>query len=317
MSQKRKREEEEDTAGEEEQNDVKRLKITPIATSKDKIKQPELAEQNVIPRICSAIILNGSTSSGKTTLLANLLTKKQFYKGWFDRIFLISPTGHTDDIQKYLELPEEDIIDDLGSAPEFIQALMDSQRDQIKKLGNDKAPQYCIIFEDCIGDTLLMATPQFIKCFIACRHYNFTTVISSQAFNVVPRRCRLQAMNVFFFKGSNSEVEVLSEEYCPPGYDKKQFMAMISWATAEDYAFLHINKRVPFKDRYRRNLDEIIVIDQFLQQVQNVAMDDNGNMMSGGKGGKGKNQNSGRKRKEPASSVPTQNSQVKKQKTST
>lgn len=234
------------------------LKINPIPTRKDKIKQPDLAKEDVIPRINSAALFIGHSGSGKTTLLANLLTRKEMYKKAFDEVFLISPTAKTDDIQGYLELDDDHIIDDLSEAPQFLRDLMDEQKAKIEKEGAHRAPLFCIIFDDVIANNELMKTAEFTKCFIACRHYNFTTFICAQSFKGVPRKCRLQANNIFFFRGSNSEMEAVLEDRSPPGLDKKTGMRMIEFATKEQYSFLHINMRVPMEERYRRNLDEII-----------------------------------------------------------
>lgn len=234
------------------------LKIKPIPTRKDKIKQPELAVQDVIPRINSAILLVGHSGSGKTTLLANLLLRKDMYKNAFTETYLISPTAKSDDIQKSLKLEDEFIIDDLKEAPELLREVMESQRADIEELGAHKAPLIAVVFDDVIGDNDLMNSPEFTKCFIACRHYNFTTFICSQSFKGVPRKCRLQANNVCFFRGSNSEMEAILEDRSPPHMNKKQGLSMIEFATKEPYSFLHINMRKPFETRYTRNLDETI-----------------------------------------------------------
>jgi hypothetical protein len=55
-------------------------------------------------------------------------------------------------------------------------------------------------------------------------------------------------------------MELLAEEFCPPGIHKRKFLQMIDDATKEKYSFLHINMRVPHQERYRRNLDEILEI---------------------------------------------------------
>ena len=235
------------------------LAIHPLPTRKDKIKQPTLAEANIIPRVNSSVLMVGASGSGKTTLLANLLTKKEFLGKAFDRVILISPTGKSDDIQKYLELPEEDIWSDMNEAADLLQPIMDEQDEIISEDGADKAPLIAIIFEDVIGDRELMKSPQFIKSFVANRHYNFTTFICSQSYTAVPRKCRMQAKNIFYFRGSNSETEKITEEYSPPGFSKKEFIQIIDYCTDEmKYDFLYINKNVPFAERYRKNLDVII-----------------------------------------------------------
>jgi ABC-type lipoprotein export system ATPase subunit len=48
----------------------------------------------------------GQSGSGKSVLLHNLMTRPEFYKDAFDKTFLISPTGESDDVQKQLLIPE-------------------------------------------------------------------------------------------------------------------------------------------------------------------------------------------------------------------
>lgn len=239
---------------------VKRLK-----TKKDKIKQPYLAERDVIPRITSCCLFVGGTGSGKTTLLANLVTNKDMLNAdkWYDETYLISPTGKTDDIQKHLDLDDDHILTDLEEAADILGDIMEEASEAIEEQGADKAPQRLIIFDDVVGNSELMSHPNFVKSFIACRHHNFTTMLCSQSWTAMPRKVRLQAQNIFLFPSSNSEMEKITEEYCPPGYDKKAFFALVKFATSDRYSFLHINKRVPFEVRYRKNLDEVIVLESY------------------------------------------------------
>jgi hypothetical protein len=236
------------------------LAITPIKTKKDKIKQPATAESGIIPKLTSNVLLVGCSGSGKTTLLTNFFTRKEFYKGWFDEIYLISPSAHTDDVQKELQVPDENIVDNLEEAPELIQSLMDSQRDEIEKEGADKAKQIALIYDDIVGASAeLLSTPQFVRSFIASRHFNFTTFLLVQSFTQAPRVSRLQCQNLFYFRGSNSEQELICEECCAPGLKKKEMGHLVDFATIEPYSFLHYTRRVAdARLRYRKNLDEII-----------------------------------------------------------
>ena len=204
--------------------------------------------------------MNGRTGAGKTTLLANLITKKQFHKNSFDRIFLVSPTGESDDIQTDLGIPKDDVITDPDEAPEFIQILMDSQTEQIAEHGAHRAPKYCLIYDDCIGYRDLLVNPVVQKSFYACRHFNFTTFMLTQSFTKVPRACRLQARSIFYFAGSNSEADLMADEFAPPGYNRKAFKKLLGDATREGYDFLHIQLRERPESRYRHNLGEIIPI---------------------------------------------------------
>ena len=235
--------------------------INPLETSKDKIKQPAAAEANIIPKLTSNVLFVGASGSGKSTLLVQLMTQPVFYAGWFDRVILISPTGRSDDVQGHLNLDEDDIIDDLDDAPKFIGELMEEQRNDIEDLGADKAKQIALIYDDCISHRDLMKSKEFVASFVASRHYNFTTMLCTQSYTRVPRVARLQCQSLFYFKGGNSEMELLSEEFAAPGFNKKRMFNLINFATADKYSFLHVNRREPFETRYRRNLDEIITLD--------------------------------------------------------
>jgi hypothetical protein len=250
------------------------LAIHNIPTSKDKIEQPELAahEDMFIPQLGFSTVISGKSGSGKSTLLTNLFTDPRFYgksekkpKGWFDKIFLFSPTANGDDVQKALGIPKNHVFTDLDEAPELLELILDSQQSKLDKAdGADKVPQYAILFDDIIGDVSFMNERAFTRCFYQVRHVNCTTFICTQHFKRVPRICRLQANFVFFFQGSQSEVEIVVEEFAPPQYSKDEFRQLVNDATAnKKFDFLTINMKVGWDKRFRRNLDEFIKLDRF------------------------------------------------------
>lgn len=256
----------------EKRGESQDLSISPIPTSKDKIKQPPLAahEDMYIPPIGSSVVISGKSGSGKSTLLARLLTDKRFYgrgrgkkHGWFDKVFLFSPTANGDDVQKSLGIDKKYVFTDLGEAPELLEVILDTQQEKLDEgEGADKVEQYAIIFDDVIGDTQFMNTTAFTRCFYQVRHVNCTTFICTQHFTRVPRICRLQANFIFFFQGSASEVEIIVDEFAPPGYKKKEMEQMVMDATKDKYAFLTINMKVGWDNRFRRRLDEFIKLDR-------------------------------------------------------
>lgn len=243
------------------------LKIRKVKTRKDNISNPILSDQDLIPRLGTSSILVGTTGQGKSTLLTNLISSEHFYgskeKKVFDHKFLISPTAEGDDVQKKLGIPKENTFTDLDEAPEMIQIIMHAQKEKIKTLGADSAPQILLIFDDVISEPQFMRSNEFIKCFIASRHFNLTVFVCSQSWTSVPRRCRIQCKNVFYFAGPQSEMDHLCEEYCPPGMNRKQFLLMLDYATKEPFSFMYINKSVPMKERYRKRLGEQINLDYF------------------------------------------------------
>lgn len=253
--------------------DCNKLKIKKIKSCKDDITNPILSEQDIIPRLGTSSIMNGTTGQGKSTLLTNIVSSKRFFGGLlpngkavFTHKFLVSPTAEGDDVQKKLGIDEEDTFTDLEEAPDLIRVIMDAQKKKVKDLGSDKAPQVLLVYDDVISNPLFMRTDEFTKSFIASRHYNLTTFVCSQSWTAVPRRCRLQAKNIFFFASPLSEVELLCQEYCPPNMTKKQFMKMVDYCTSEPYSFLYINKSVPMEKRFRKNLGEMINL-KFFQSL--------------------------------------------------
>jgi hypothetical protein len=139
--------------------------------------------------------------------------------------------------------------------------LMDEQRAAIEKNGADKANQICVIYDDVVSNRDLMKSDAFTRSFIMSRHFNFTTMLCTQSFTRVPRVCRLQAQNTFLFAPGMSEMELLAEEHAAPGFSKKRMFKLISHAVEGKFNFLHINRRQPFETRYRKTLDQIIVLD--------------------------------------------------------
>jgi hypothetical protein len=232
------------------------LEIKPLPTVKSKIKQRQLMEDDIIPRHPSSVIFNGSSGSGKSVLLLNMLTRPEFFGGYFDTIHLFSPTGGSDDLFDVLDLPEEQIhidmnVDDLND-------ILKAQREEIESKGVDKVKKILIIYEDVQGNGKFMRSKPFLQSFIANRHFGVSTWLCGQSWTRTPKACRLQANNIFYFAGSGSENELLAGEYSPPGMKKKEFMALLQQGTRGRYDFVHINNRAPHAERYRRNLDTII-----------------------------------------------------------
>jgi len=246
---------------EEESEDADSLEIKPLETDKSKIKQNKLQQSDVIPRHPSSVIFNGSSGSGKSTLLANLLTKPQFYGKYFKKsnIYLISPTGDSDDIFAHLKLPQDNICVDLRDT-KFLEDILEKQKEKIEQDGVHKAEKVLVIYEDVQSNARFMRSKAFLRSFLMNRHFGLSTWLCGQSYKLTPRACRLQSNNVFIFQPSNSEKEIIIEDFCPPGMNKKEFEKIVDHATEQDYSFLHVNRRVPFRERYRKNLGHILSI---------------------------------------------------------
>ena len=176
--------------------------------SKDKIQQPKLSEENVIPKLLTSSIICGRSGSGKSVLISFLLNAPQCFENAFDMVCLVSPTATSDDVQKSFPVTDDEvcICDDLEKAPEFIQTLMDKQKELIKENGASDSPFLCLVLDDVAGSTTFLNTNQFTKCFTQSRHYNMTVFVLTQQYKNIPKRARMQANNIFFFKRNISIV---------------------------------------------------------------------------------------------------------------
>ena len=84
-----------------------------------------------------------------------------------------------------------------------------------------------------------------------------------QSYTKLPRALRLNCNATYIFPASQSEVEILKDEVTPAGLTKKQFEKVIDYATSEPYNFLSINNHAKPGERFRKNLNEIINLDDY------------------------------------------------------
>lgn len=256
----------------------KNYEIRKKETSKDNIKNPQEVHEEIIPQLGSSLLLCGKSGSGKSTLLASLINDDdgRFYTGKFDKMFLFSPTAEGDDIQKQYGVPTNHVFTDLSEAPELLAIIHKSQKEKIKLKGADKSPQYAIIFDDVIGDTKFMNSKEFIQCFYQTRHVNCTTFICTQHFKRVPRICRMQANFICFFRGGRNEVDMIAEEFSPPGLHKNDMMQIIDKATSEPFSFFTINMKVDWEKRFRKNLHPVLNVHAYLEDKSGHLYDEDG-----------------------------------------
>jgi len=243
------------------------LKIIKFSTDKSLIEVRPYQASYIIPKHPFRLILTGRSGSGKSNLLVNLMKKSIFYgrtdpsdekSGYFDLVFLFSPTaGIGDDLVAHLDIPSQRIYTDPSTYLARLNHIFETQDALIKSGGIAKSPKILCIFDDIQSATKFMNSDAFTKLFIAGRHSNISIIVAIQSWTRLPRVLRLQASNIMLFPSSNSEVELLADEYTPPGSSKREFMGLVQHATREPYNFLHINNQSP-DNKYRKNLDIVL-----------------------------------------------------------
>jgi len=233
------------------------LKINEIKIGNKKIKQCPLAEAGILMKHPFRAYIVGASGSGKTNLMLNLLTRPTFYLNYFDRIFVISPTALSlDESYKTLEKETkykngEDLLF-LPCEEEALQCILDVQTEE------KKSAKVLVILDDIVSFKHFTHSNELLTFFVMGRHYNISIFLLSQAFHLIPKSVRLNMSAVIYFKGADVETESLVEQYCPAGYKKKQFKALVEHATEEPYSFLFIDLNTPMHGkipRYRKCLE--------------------------------------------------------------
>ncbi len=250
-------------------------KIQEVKSKKKKIFQRRAMKDGIIPKHPTTSLFVGRTNSGKSCLAANLLSRPQFYgkdpdnpksKNYFHEIVLMGPTAEKggDDMWDFLEDQNTKITRVSDVKAEDIQKIIKAQKSAIKSFAIEKAPRVLIIYEDLqvhsVGKNSILKSKPFLETFLANRHIGVSVFMLGQSYTATPRRCRLQARAVFYFPGAESELLCIAKEYGHPALKFKEMCELINYCTNEPYHFLFVNMSRPWKDRFRKNLDEILEI---------------------------------------------------------
>jgi len=242
-----------------------KYKIHKIETKKAGIPQRAVQKSGILPKFPFSWMLSGRSGSGKSNLLINILTRKELLGGYFQYIIVFSPTaGKYDDLYDSLKLPPENFKAEFG--PEQLEEIIDARKALIDKKGIAwvaKNARVLIIMDDVISNRKFLESPVALTMFALLRHYLCSIMVLMQSYTKLPRALRLNCNAVSVFPSSQSEIEVLIQEITPAGINKRRFEHVIDYATAEKYNFLYINYHADKDKQIRKNLDEIINLDEY------------------------------------------------------
>jgi hypothetical protein len=241
---------------------------------KNKAFQKPIMKKGIIPGFPTSTIICGSSGSGKTTLLTRLLMEPYFYgppengKPYFDNIFIFSKTagpqhGLDDTYDNITYLTDDNFITEISE--ENLTLIMEIQKENIKTVGRGKAKRVLIIFDDILSEPKFLNSGTYTKLFTELRHYNCSIICNTQSFNSIPRRCRIQAMNIMLFGSSRNEQKVLADFSAPDNISSRKFIKCIQHCTSEPYSFMYINRELPSFRRVSRNIDDIVDLEPYYE----------------------------------------------------
>lgn len=234
-----------------------------------------------------SLFVNAPKGSGKTTMLINLLTRNEFYKGVFNDIFWFSPTSKLDEKLNILktttnilkentallslletewkksirqQLYDGDSTKFTGKIENFVEeysedilkSIIDKQKSQIEFLrgiGKQKemADKVLLVFDDSVSDKLLMKRNSLFQ------KLNFNCRHYNISIIVVSQNYKSISKPI----RTNSSAWILYEladsekrvfyEENSNGLTYKEWLEKYSTATNEPYTFLYINYQEPDK----------------------------------------------------------------------
>lgn len=197
-----------------------------------------------LPQHPFRMLINGSSGSGKTNLLLNLLFNKDYSLN-FHKIYLYAKDLEEDKYQWLIKKMETaktvnngDVFDK-GTKIEEVVKCDDLNKEKMN----------LIIFDDFVTEK---DQQKIEDLFIRSRKKNASIIYLSQVYHAVPSMIRKNLNYVVFFKPSTKrETSTLSVDYATD-IDKDEFFKIVNEATRKPYSFLVIDMITQYKPmRYR------------------------------------------------------------------
>jgi len=195
------------------------------------------------------MIIAGNSGSGKTQTLLNLLYNMP---DTFEKIFIVTK-NKDEPLYNYLE-------DKLGKDGLTIKEGLTELPD-VDSL--DKEQNNLIVLDDLVNEPLKQQRP-VADFFIRARKKNASIIYISQSFYAVPKLIR-DNINYLIIKqvSSMKNLTMICRE-CSLGIDKKQLKKIYEDATQKKQDFLLIDLEGDKDERFRKNFDEIYVIEDIM-----------------------------------------------------
>ncbi len=230
-------------------------------TNEDRMKFPPLPK--TIPKHPFRIVMSAPSYSGKTNIIINLIKSKHFYRDFFDVIFILSKT-FKDDTNAWgtIKLDEKYIRDEIDE--ELIINVMKSQEETREKLENedsiDEMPRILFIIDDLMNEVSISKRDPVSKLFSRGRHFNCSTIITTQLFSGLNPTIRKSASHYIFLRNQEDEMLKAGKENAYHLGTPKRFYNLFKYIqdTGEDYDFLGVDRSKRGIGMFTRNFDDVI-----------------------------------------------------------
>jgi hypothetical protein len=211
-----------------------------------------------LPNPIFRMLIVGSSNSGKTNFIKNILTRKQFkYKELFKKnIWLFCPTVNLSDSYDFIKDMETDERQRIFKTydEQIIQQIKDEQtliKNNLEEFNLKKPPELLLIFDDMIGNLPETKINSFIELFTSGRHYNINILLVTQSYYSIPLIIRRNCTHMIFFEGmSKRDITKLSNDEIPY---KKDFDFYEEYIKLNRFEFVFVDT---INKLYYRNLKQ-------------------------------------------------------------
>lgn len=180
--------------------------------------------------------LASSRRSGKTTLIVNLLTREEFYRGKFDAVYIVSPTVYIDHTWDKVtrELPEGNVRSVFDS--EWLDKLVET---------NPPGRKILVVVDDCVNEGGFknnIGRDSLTRIATKGRHYGCSVIVSSQTVTGTSSSFRKNVDVLIAFKTTNmAELKLLHSDFL--GFlSAAEFRQVSTYCWKESYSFLVYSK---------------------------------------------------------------------------
>jgi len=234
----------------------KDLNIQPVSSERDDVFHLEKQKAGILPGM-GMMIISGTTGSGKSVLICNLLGKKSMLKGYFEKIFIwsLSPCPV---LEETLKIKKSHIFHE--DNPNVLLEILEKQKEIIENMGFKQAPRILLICDDCAQSKTFLKHPVLTELAFAGTHSKVAVWLTTQSYVQIPRHVRINAHYLILMHGlRKSEIDRFSDEFESPYLTKREFETMVRYATKDPYSFLFVNNKHKDKaDQFRIGFDKII-----------------------------------------------------------
>ena len=224
----------------------------------DDIVREEKTQHNkdwpYIPDTPFRVLIIGSSGSGKTNTLLNLINKIPV----IDKIYLYIKDP-SEPKYKYLINKREKVGTKYFSDPKaFVEYDNDIKNifEDIDQYNPEKDRRILIVFDDMIAEKVL--PPQVTELFIRGRKMNVSLAFLTQSYFKTPKDIRLNCTHYYLMNiGNKAELKAIADRHSTD-VPYNDFIKIYNKCTSQPYSFMTVDTTLPYDDRlrFRKNFDD-------------------------------------------------------------